>query len=162
MLEILLIGVQVYKTVSREVEEYGLGRTLLLCLQSLAHGYGNGMRRFGCGNDTLALGKHHTCREGLQLRYRLCFDKTILVQLAYDRAGAVITQSAGVYVGWLEVVPQRIHGHQRRHAGRVAIVVLELSARKFRTRCRLNSNDTRLFALAQIAAQEREAYAGEV
>jgi len=47
-------------------------------------------------------------------------------------------------------------------SGRVAIIVLELAARKFRTRCWLDSNDTRLFALAQIAAQEREAYAGEV
>ena len=74
------------------------------------------------------------------------------------RRVAVVAQPAGVHGRRHEVVAERVHRHQRRHAHGVAVVVGVDAARERRARGRLGGDDAHVVA----APQEGEDEPGEV
>ena len=79
-----------------------------------------------------------------------------------QRRHPVVAQAAGVDRVRDEVVAQRVHLHQRRHARRVAEVVGVRASRQRRARGRLDGADHRVHPAGQLLAQERERQPAEV
>ena len=77
----------------------------------------------GRRDDALGAGELHAGLEGGDLRHRHRLDQAFVQQLRHQRRIAVVAQAAGVDAGRHEVVAQRVHLHQRRVAGDVAVVV---------------------------------------
>jgi hypothetical protein len=67
-----------------------------------------------------------------------------------------------VHGRWDEVVPERVHRHQRRQPDGVAEVVRVDAARQRRARRRLGGDEPRGRAVSEHAAQERERQPAEV
>ena len=79
--------------------------------------------------------------EHLALRVGHRLHAPVLDEVADDGRVAVIAEAAGVDGRGHEVVAQRVHGQQGRHAGGVAEVVLEAPARERRARRRLDGDE---------------------
>ena len=118
---------------SAKTEENHLFLSSLLGLPGRTDGSGNGMTALRSRNDALGAGKKHTRLEGLKLRNVNTVHVAVADELGDDHARTVVAQSAGVDVSWFEVVPQGVHGQQRRVAGLVTEVILELAAGEFGT-----------------------------
>ena len=85
----------------------------------------------------------------------------LVLQVGHN-PGAMIAEATGVDGRWDEVVAQRVHEQQQRHAHRVAEVVAELAAGQLRAGGRLARDAADLFACGQVLAEEGERDAGEV
>ena len=86
-----------------------------------------------CRDDTLGAGKEHTGLEGFELRNIYTMHHTVLDKLGDNHAGTMITQTASMDVGRLEVVAEGVHRQQWRVTSLVTEVVTELTARQLRT-----------------------------
>src|SRR5574344_2399400 len=86
----------------------------------------------------------------------------ILDKLGNDGTGTVITQTAGMYVGRVEIVAQCVHRQQRSISGFITEVVFELTSCQFRTTLRFGSDKLSLFAIENVMTHERESNAAEV
>ena len=158
-----LIAGHVDEAVAGEVEEDDLLLAGLLAPAGLADGGRDGVARLGGRDDALCAGKEHACLEGLELRDVDAAHQPVLNQLADNHAGAVVAQTAGVDVGWLEVMAQREHGQQGCVACLVAKVVAELSAGELRAAVGLGGNELSVgVPAAQLVAHEGEGDATEV
>ena len=107
--QILVVGAHVDQAVSGKVEENNFFFAYFLAFFGLIDCGRNGMAGFRCGDDTLCFGKKTTCIKGFQLLDVGSFHQIVFQKLGYDDAGAMITKTACMYVGWGEVMAEREH-----------------------------------------------------
>ena len=74
----------------------------------------------------------------------------------------MISESAGVDIGRLEIMTESEHRKKRSIAGFVTIVIFKLSLSKFRTCRRLGCNEPGLALTTETMSQERKGYASEI
>ena len=115
----------------------------------------------GAGRMPSALANWMPGGEAVELAVGLGADQPLVLGVRDERRHAVVAQAAGVDARGHEVVAQRVHGDERRHADRVAVVVGVDAARQRRARGRLDGDDLDVGA-GDLVAQERERDAGEV
>ena len=83
----------------------------------------DGVVRLGRGHDALRPRELHAGLECRHLAHGACLYDPVVDELADQRRHAVVAQPAGVNRRRHEVVPERVHLHQRSHLARVAEVV---------------------------------------
>ena len=158
----MVVGTHVDEAVAREVEQDSAAHALLLALQCLGDGGGDGVRRFRGRNDALALGKHSGSLKRVELLNIHCTHQSILHQLAHHRPSAVVAQTASVDMRRGKLMAQRVHRNQRRVASLVAKVVLEFATSEFWARCRFGGNEARVALTAQVVAHKWERNARKI
>ena len=136
--------------------------TRLLAQQGLAHGGGNGVGRLRCRQDPLGADELHGSGKALRLRDGDGLHHAQLIDVRDERGHAVVAEAAGVDRVGDEVVAERVHLHQRGHAGCVAEVVGVDTPGERRTGCRLHRPDGRVHLSGHLLAQEREGESAEV
>ena len=134
----------------------------LLAAHGLLDGRGQRVRRLGRRHDALGAGEEHAGGEALRLRLGDRLDLAGLVEVADQRAHAVVAQPAGVDRVRHEVVAERVHLHQRRHPDRVAEVVRVRALGQRRARGRLDRAHRRRHPAGPLLPQEREHQPAEV
>ena len=148
-----------------KIEEQRLRLAAGFAAQRLVDAGANAMGRFGSRDDALGAGEHHPGFEGGGLRHGDGLDQLLVVELRDQRRIAVIAQTAGMNARRHEVVAQRVHLHQRREAGGIAVVVGIDALGQRRAGGRLDGNKADLLR-ALVArcriAEEGEADAGEI
>ena len=128
----------------------------------LLDGRGQGVGRLGGRDDPLGAGEEHAGGEALRLLLGDRLELAGLVEVADQRAHAVVAQAAGVDRVRDEVVPQGVHLHQRRHAEGVAEVVGVGALGEAGARRRLDRAYDGGHPARPLLAQEREGEAAEV
>jgi hypothetical protein len=156
------VGSHVEVAVAADVDEDHALLARLLGRLCLVEGGADRVRRLGRRDDPLAGGEAHRRLEGGVLADRLRLDHPLLDQRGETGRVPVVAQAAGVDGRRDEVVPQRVHRHQRRHADGVPEVVGVDAAGQRGAGGRLGGDEARLFALAQVGPDEGIGDAGEV
>ena len=150
------------QSVAGKIEEDDLLFARLFALRGLTNGGCNGMAALGSRDDALSASKEHAGLECLNLRNVDTAHQSVFEKLRHDHSGSVVTQTAGMDVGRLELVAQREHGEQRRVASLIAKVVLELAACQLRTALWLGSNELGGLAVLDVVTHKGEGDAAEV
>ena len=99
-----VVGRHVDKSMPGEVEEDCLLLAALLASLGLADSGCNRMTTFGSGNDTLCAGEEYSCIKCLQLRDVNTMHHLVADKLTDNTACSVVTQAAGMDVGWFEIM----------------------------------------------------------
>ena len=113
-------------------------------------------------DDALCAGEEQGSLERLQLRDVHTAHQSVLDQLTDNRTSTMVTQSAGMDIGRLEAMTQRIHRQQRRIARGITEVVGEHSSRQFRTAGRLGSDKLGVLSFENLVAHKGESQSAEV
>ena len=116
----------------------------------------------GAGDDPLGAREPERRRERLVLLVGARLHEAVLHEAGHHRRVAVVAQPARVHRRRHEVVPERVHRHQRREPDRVAEVVAVGAARERGAGGRLRGEEARPRLAAQHAPHEREREPGEV
>ena len=148
--------------VSAQVEEDHALLARLFGLQRLVDGRADRVRTFRRGDDALGARKLHRRVENAHLGIGFGFHDALFVQQRHDRGHAVIAQTARVNSGGHEVVPQRVHLDNGRHAHRVTVIVGVDAFGHAGASGRLGGQETNLLPFLQAFAHEGQDQTGHV
>ena len=144
-----------------QVEEQSLGLAAFLAGQRFVQRGPDGVARLRRRDDAFSAGKSHAGLKGGQLRHGARFDQSLVIQLADQRAGAVIAQASGVNRRRHEVVAQGVLLHQRGQPGSVAKIIRIVATGQRRAAGRLHRHQPHRLA-AGLVGQEGEGHAAKV
>ena len=134
----------------------------LLRLQRLTDRERDRMGRLRRRDDALGARELDRSREALRLRNSLGLHEPELVDMRDERRHAVVTKATGMDRVGDEVVPERVHLHERGHASRVAEVVGVDPTGERRAGGWLRSDDARAHPALELLLEEGERQSGEV
>ncbi len=147
---VLAVGDHVEVARAGEAEDDGLLLAGLPALDGLVDGHPDGVAGLGGGKDALHPGEHLGCLKDLGLLHRGGFHVAVVIQLAQDRAHAVIPQAAGVVGRGDEAAAQGVHLGQRTYLSGITEIICILSTGQARAACRFYSYELVIFFSSQF------------
>ena len=113
-------------------------------------------------NDALGTREKHTCLERLNLGDVNTMHVSILDKLRNDHARTMIAQTAGMDVGWLEVMTQGKHRQQWSISRFISEIILKLTTCQLRTALRFGSDKLGVLLATQVMTHEWESQSAKV